>query len=596
MADALDPEEYWVELTSHEGDPRTWQDENKHSSKLKLPELTLVVHNWKTVDEKGSVPVTLTLFDADSQESAKGEKTKKKDEPFAALKLVLTRTEKGIVANPAKKDFLSLPPKKLHIESSPRKADFRVWIGKTPLMFRISRSDLHDELADGIYEVGFTMEEEGGVTYTLPEGKSPAWFRVSKAIDDMLSLPDRFSDTGRKPNFPAAEAAKRHEKETLALLAQERGKAKPDVDIDGLRFDLLLDGSMSRRAFIDSMVREGGKALTCKVRELFKDQVDPKLKGDDKNILKSQWTTGDIVKAYFVIHDYGILTNNRTELHYKANKESIRWRNTGNPTAVHGFLNWGGVYAPGWNFSLARYGTKASFKGKPVSHPVWGPFTIEIETCPLPYYRPGPDNIDELERQLSEKDPAKQREDWLPAKLTKVIEKKKYVPASAEFACMNWKYPEGWGDRKKVAQQHSYPKPGRKEVAFTLGATTKQMMTGLVDLYLLASARAGHLLTVTTHYEVDRTLGGHSDPTGIDLDVFYAAVTNRIAKKGNDKLPGLGGLDIPVGARYGQHPRRLSSEPILWRGIPLSRLHSGNNKVSYTTDFPKQSTLPTIKS
>lgn len=573
-------EEYWVELTATEqGTRRDWAARRALKT---LPELTLMVHKWKEVEalEEGAVTATLTLHDVDTVAEAGA--AGPKEAPFARMQVTLTRTATGIAAAvPAKKEVLDGALADFYKKQAAL-ADFAVRVGKRKLFFRFGRADLHDELADGTFEVGFTLEEGDRIYRALPPKVSPSYVVVGDPIEDMLSLPDRFSDPARRPSLPTKEAPRRHEPETLRLIEAARGGGPADVDVDGLRFDKLLDGTMTRRQLIESMLRAGGPAMTCKVRELFKDDQDPRLKG---KVLDSEWTSGDIVKAYFVVHDIGILADNRSERHYRPSTQRIRWRSDDKPTAVHGFLNWGGVFAPSWNFWNARYGTKASFDQ---GNPPWSAFTIEIETVPLPYYRVGPADRAALAQALSEADPGRQPADWLPDRAANGPDGR-----PVELACMTWKHPIGWGSREKEARKAG---PKRGEVAFFVAAAPVTLIEGLVDLYLLASARAGHLLTVTTHMEVDRTIkGAHDDPSGIDLQVLYDAITARVSKAGARRLPGLGGLVVPTGARYGMHPRRLTTEPVLWRGVPLSRLHSGSGKATFATRFPQQSTPPTVR-
>jgi hypothetical protein len=100
----------------------------------------------------------------------------------------------------------------------------------------------------------------------------------------------------------------------------------------------------------------------------------------------------------------------------------------------------------------------------------------------------------------------------------------------------------------------------------------------IADLYVLASARANHLLTMTCHLEADRNLvlskgfyehslrelrrgtgtlrkgahyprSMHDDPRGLDMQVLYDKITTR--------LNALGGFQLPMGVRYGMHPDRL---------------------------------------
>lgn len=594
----VNPAQYWVELQATEkGGRRAW-DDRRSWHKAKLPELTLMVHRWKEVDalgEGGSVRATLTLYDIDSTDKRKGAKTSPgQDTVFGRVEVELTKTADGIAA--------SVVPKRhvIHRDDDPTrledfyladkasnlgKADFAVRIGKRRLLYLLSRADLHDEAADGTLEVGFTLEEGGdaGRVYRCLPPMSPAFVSISEPIADMLALDDRFSDPARRPSIRTEDAARTHEAETLKVLRAG------DCDVDGLRFERLLDGSMSRRDFIMSMIKPGGKAMTCKTYEHFDGEKDPKLH-PKKDVLSQEWTSGDIVKAYFLIHDIGILENNRKPLHYRASSTGIRYRSSGSPTAVHGFMNWSGVYAPGWNFWRDKRGTVASFNFF-AQNPAWAPFTIEFESPPIPFYRPGPATLADAERELG--DPSSAYFEHLPARLEAGMDRSGATEAH-DWACMVWKFHyEGWGDRKKAGRRLCAPKPKRGEKPVFFSASPRCFIDGIADLYILASARAGHLLTVTTHVEVDRVIpGAHDDPSGIDLQVLYDAITRRLSKDSPDRLPGLGGLTIPKGVRYGMHPRRLTTEPILWKGIPFSRVQAGNTKLSFPTEFPQQSSPP----
>ena len=51
-----------------------------------------------------------------------------------------------------------------------------------------------------------------------------------------------------------------------------------------------------------------------------------------------------------------------------------------------------------------------------------------------------------------------------------------------------------------------FPKLEKGEGRFSIAGFTWSMLETYADLYLLASARAGHLLTITTHCEIDRVV------------------------------------------------------------------------------------------
>jgi hypothetical protein len=132
----------------------------------------------------------------------------------------------------------------------------------------------------------------------------------------------------------------------------------------------------------------------------------------------------------------------------------------------------------------------------------------------------------------------------------------------------------------------------------------------MADLYVLSSARANNLLTVATHEELDRDImysavfwaysadeidalearssiwadmigqpgDGHDDPIALDLQVFYDKITERLNK--------LGGLQLPMGTRYGTHPKRNAD----WTNKdPDGHPHSTGNVDGQLHVFPWQS-------
>jgi hypothetical protein len=234
-------------------------------------------------------------------------------------------------------------------------------------------------------------------------------------------------------------------------------------------------------------------------------------------------TAGDIAKAWFVIHDVGVkssLSDRRFKAADKATKKG----------SVHGFLNRSGYYAATHDFSKDRKGTVYEFlsrKGKKIA----GGKTINIETVP------------DIENGVADR-----------------ADGSHGTPSNADrYASI--------GYRKAGAKKVNYYK--WTNAAFDI----------LADLYILASARAGHLLTITAHKEMDRNLGRsviwreylaaeirqaakkflkkardnpsdyHGDPFAFDVQALYDVITR--------KLNALGGAQMPPGARYGVHPLRL---------------------------------------
>jgi hypothetical protein len=234
-------------------------------------------------------------------------------------------------------------------------------------------------------------------------------------------------------------------------------------------------------------------------------------------------TAGDIAKAWFVIHDVGV-TSSLGDRRFKAADKATK------KASVHGFLNRGGYYAATHDFSTDRKGTVYEFlsrRGKRIA----GGTTINIETVP------------DIENGVADR-----------------ADGSHGPPSNADrYASI--------GYRKARARKVNYYK------------WTNAAFDVLADLYILASARAGHLLTITAHKEMDRNLGRsviwreysaaeirqaankflkkardhpsdyHGDPFAFDVQALYDVITR--------KLNALGGAQMPLGARYGVHPLRL---------------------------------------
>jgi hypothetical protein len=306
----------------------------------------------------------------------------------------------------------------------------------------------------------------------------------------------------------------------------------PAVDMDGTKFDVFLRGR-NRRQFIVKWLDD-----------------HPALK-EAANEPDAELKTSDIIKAWFVIHDVGVKSS-LTDKRFKANQSRTK------AGAVHGFLNRAGYYAATHDFTKNRQGTVYEFLSKNGLRRVNGR-TINIET--VPDIEPGvPDKPDG-----SHGDPSN----------------------PGQYASIGYRRAPG----KKV----NYYK------------WTKAALDVLADLYIFASARARHLLTITVHKEMDRNLGQsviwreysaeelrnaregsflgkardkpydyHGDPYGFNIQALYDLITQ--------KLNALGGTQMPVGARYGIHPRRICKED--GGDIP--------NGSSHLHEFPHQSD-PVIK-
>jgi hypothetical protein len=231
---------------------------------------------------------------------------------------------------------------------------------------------------------------------------------------------------------------------------------------------------------------------------------------------------GDIAKAWFIIHDVGAGAT-LTDQRFKASDPKVK------KNAVHGFLNRGGYYAATHDFDKNRMGTVYEFLSKR-GKSICGGKTINIETTP------------DVETVTLKPDGS--------------------MP------------PPSNGDRYASI---GYRLSGKGKAKYYKWTT--EALDVLADLYILASARAGHLLTISVHKEMDRNLGRsviwreydanalratsnkfllqardkpsnyHGDPYAFDVQALYDRITA--------KLNALGARQAPAGARYGVHPSRL---------------------------------------
>jgi len=300
--------------------------------------------------------------------------------------------------------------------------------------------------------------------------------------------------------------------------------------------------------------------------------IDEFLRGESPGAFAKRWLAGrpglaaaagkpradlnatDIAKAWFVIHDVGVgasLSDGRYDAARLRKEEEDERRNAKNGVKgarpygypVHGFLNRLGNYAALHDFAEARSGTVFEFATKRGKQICLGR-TINIETVP---------DVETLIPPPAGSPPPPQDAD-------------KYVSIGHAILTVERKVA---GVKKRVK-------------AFQYFKWTHEAFDVLADLYILASARAGHLLTVCAHKEMDRNLAKsviwrehtaaefrsgrasdgqslvrardnpsdyHGDPYAFDMQAFY----DVIAKK----LNALGGRQLPSGARFGVHPARL---------------------------------------
>ena len=288
------------------------------------------------------------------------------------------------------------------------------------------------------------------------------------------------------------------------------------LEMDGTRFADFLKGGSRRSFAADWLKTRPGLARAASARG-------------------GELLAGDIAKAWFIIHDVGAGSDGKLkDDRYKASDPKTKSKD-----AVHGFLNRLGDYAATRDFAKPASGTVFEFLSKRGKRICYGK-TINIETVP---------DIEYFKRRADGSLPPPSNPD---------------LYASIGYGQLG--RAKAAADKQK--RTHAYYK------------WTKQAFDVLADLYILASARAGHLLTVTVHKEIDRNLGRsviwreydaktirtvakgswlgkardtpsnyHGDPYAFDMQALYDLITA--------KLNALGGRQMPAGARYGVHPLRL---------------------------------------
>ena len=381
------------------------------------------------------------------------------------------------------------------------RADFELLLGEQRFGIRVPSEGRNVFSEGAFFELGFRLEAAGEVYERLDPARV-ARVRVD-ALHEVLSLGvvhpvvkhvrlGRFADPARNPTIQPDQVG---ELARWTRQALERGGPR-GVDADGLAFTLFVPASR-RRAELQRL-RDG---VPLRPAGAFLERMG----------------LGDIKKAYFVIHDVGIAGPVKAD-RYGADQERV------SSSSVNGFLNYDGTYAPARDFERSGGGTKYEW----LKFGRWSrPYVLGIECSPL------------VVRDDSAQDPS-------------------HSNGQGRYACVASNGEEG--------EQAQYWK------------WTHALLDTLADLYVYASARAGHLLTITTHLEMDRNLSlgamffayseaelregkgkvhrhgaylprdSHGDPKGLDLQVLYDKITDRL----NELIERLGGeLRLPPGTRYG---------------------------------------------
>lgn len=348
-------------------------------------------------------------------------------------------------------------------------------------------------------------------------------------VQKMLALPGRFDD-------PVRDHA---------------------IEKDGTLFQSFL-GAKSRKDFIAEWIANSAQLTRA------------------AKLPDADFQTGDINKAWFVIHDVGV-DGSLSDEHYKPTKFVVLNKKTGKRSVTggeHGFLNRAGLYAATHDFSKNSMGTVYEFLSK-AGKRVAGFATINIETVP------------DVEHNVKDQ-----------------VDGRRGTPANADaYASLGY---------RKTYVRKTDPHTKKTRTVYSGRVTfykwTKEALDALADLYILASARAGHLLTISGHKEMDRNLARsriwkeysaaemragknkfwdtarnhasnyHGDPYGFDMQAFYDLITAKLNR--------LAGAQMPMGSRYGIHPLRLRKADGEDVGNGDSQLHEfpWQSSPSVTTD------------
>lgn len=456
---------------------------NKPRNGAKPAEVALIVDRWAHAERNKLRGARLEIYECDIDEPNRSDRATATNVRMAELTLDLEPSAE-FLANPGRAGIPRVTvsnakwanPTLEKSYKATRNADFLLWVGTKVFPLWIPRQDILEE--GNAAEIGFVLDDAQGhrIERTSIALGQTAAVSIPDHLRILLTIPGRFDD-------PLRDAT---------------------LELDGTNFDEFLRGG-NRRTFISKWLDE---------HAALKEAA-----GEPGAELK----TGDILKAWFVIHDVGVgasLSDKRFKASDAATKKG----------AVHGFLNRAGYFAATHDLVTNRQGTVYEFMSKNGLKQINGR-TINIETVP------------DIQAD---------------------------VPNKSD------------GTRGEPSNPGLYASIGyrRKSGKVTYYKWTKAAFDALADLYIFASARARHLLTITVHKEMDRNLAQsilwreysaaemragsgkhwntardhpgdyHGDPYGFNVQALYDRITA--------KLNALGGRQMPAGARYGIHPRRVS--------------------------------------
>lgn len=456
-----------------------------------------------------------------------------------------------------------------------------------PLKVPREADGFHDEGDD--YEIGVVLSTKGGTPFNFLKRGQTAGSTVPRVapVRKMLGLRvtaqgartqdgkgstaldtwskqsgeiGRFSDPMRNPSVGPDEAMWFLD----ARIILELNKKAAPVDVDGLLFKNFVPSSKTRAQVVD---------------ELHADFVKNKVAAPTKDDALGK---SDVEKAFFIFHDIGAgLFGPYATDRYQSEKTPIA-------DSVNGYMNLDGTVAT--HFDLDDW---------------WKGGTVYEWTATGKWMRGyciGYETVSEVERDNANtyyplRNKANLHDYYHGNAKSRAAAKAKWEAGPTKpYACM--------------AKGYVIEKKKRVDAWFKW---TDDLIDSFASLYVIASARANHLLTITTHLETDRNLmfslvhwthtrdemdkawakagsrmrallndsdagSVHNDPSGCDLQLLYDKIS--------EKLNALGGLQIPKGSRYGPHRERALN---LAKGDDAGNPGIADNGDDQLHVFPQQS-------